>query len=59
MNACGYTKILADKMTPSLKKLGRRVIFQYNNDPKYTAKIRQKFLKKKKVKTTTWKKYVA
>ena len=59
MNACGYTKILADKMTPSLQKLGRRGIFQHDNNPKHTAKIMQEFLKKKKVKTTTWKKYVA
>ena len=38
MNACGYIKLLADKMTPSLKKPGRRGIFQHN-DPKHTAKI--------------------
>ena len=54
MNACGYTKILADKMTPSLQKLGRRGIFQHDNNPKHTAKIMQEFLKKKKVKTMTW-----
>ena len=36
MNTCGYTKILAAKMTPSLWKLG---IFQHDNDPKHTAKI--------------------
>ena len=35
-NACGYTKILADKMTPSLQKLGSRGIFQHD------AKIMQK-----------------
>ena len=39
MNACGNTKILTDKMTPSLQKLGRRGIFQHDNDPKHTAKI--------------------
>ena len=44
MNVCGYTKIMADKMTPSLQKLGRG-IFQHDNDPKHT----QEFLK-----TITW-----
>ena len=39
MNACGYTKILADKMTPSLQKLGSRGIFQHGNDLKHTARI--------------------
>ena len=43
MNACGYTRILADKMTPHLQKFGRRRIFQHN-DPKHT--ITQEFLKK-------------
>ena len=38
MNACGYTKILADKMTPSLQELGRRGLFQQGNGPKHTAK---------------------
>ncbi|MCI4393262.1 hypothetical protein PGIGA_G00155500, partial [Pangasianodon gigas] len=54
MNACGYTKILADKMTPGLQKLGRRGIFQHDNDPNHTAKIMQEFRKKKKLKTMTW-----
>lgn len=57
MNSCGYTKIMSDKLNPSLQNLGRRGIFQHNNDPKHTAKITQeflKFLKKEKVKTMTW-----
>lgn len=33
MNACGYSKILADMMTPSLQKTGRKGIFQHDNDP--------------------------
>ena len=48
MNASGSTKILADKMTPSLQKLGRRGIFQHDNDPKHNARIVQEFLKKEK-----------
>ena len=31
MNACGYTKILADKTTPSIQKHGKREIFQHDN----------------------------
>ena len=54
INASGSTKILADKMTPSLQKLGRRGIFQHDNVPNYTTKIKQEFLKKKKVKGMTW-----
>lgn len=43
MNACGYSKILADMMTPSLQKTGRKGIFQHDNDPKKTANIILKF----------------
>ena len=46
MNACGYTKILTDKMTPSLQKLGRRGIFQHDNEPKHTARIMRECAKK-------------
>src|SRR4029434_7007683 len=31
MNVCGYPKILAEKMFPSLQKLGIRGIFQHEN----------------------------
>ena len=55
MYACGYTKILADKMTPNLQTFGRRRIFQNDNNPKHIAQITQKFLQKKKMKTMTWK----
>ena len=59
MNICRYTKILADKMTPSLQKFGRRGVFQHNNDPKHTAKITQEFLKKKKIGNFDLSRYVA
>lgn len=46
VDACRYTKILADKTTPRLQKFGRRGMFQLDN-PKHTAKIMQELLKKK------------
>ena len=58
MNTCGYAEILADKMTTRLQKLGRRGIFQHDNDPEYTAKIMQEFLKKKKGENYDLSKYV-
>uniref|UniRef100_A0A4W6D9E8 Uncharacterized protein n=1 Tax=Lates calcarifer TaxID=8187 RepID=A0A4W6D9E8_LATCA len=39
MNSSLYTHILNEKMTPSLKRLGRRGTFWHGNDSKYTAKI--------------------
>lgn len=36
MNASEDTKILANKMTPSLQELGRRAIFQHDRDKKNT-----------------------
>ena len=47
----GYTRILADKMTPTLQKLGRRGIFQHDSD---THRHKTEFVKKAKVKTMTW-----
>uniref|UniRef100_A0A3B4U884 Tc1-like transposase DDE domain-containing protein n=1 Tax=Seriola dumerili TaxID=41447 RepID=A0A3B4U884_SERDU len=34
-NAGLFTQILLEKTCPSLKKLGRRGIFQHDNDPKH------------------------
>lgn len=53
MNPCEYTKILADNMTHSLQKLGRRRRFQYDDSPNHTAKIVQEFLQIRKLKTIT------
>ena len=47
MNACGYIKIMANTMTLSLQKLGRRGIFQHDDNPEHTAKTTQEFLKQK------------
>lgn len=41
-------------MTPKLKKVDWRELFQPDNKPKHTAKIVEKFLKKKTVQTVTW-----
>lgn len=52
MNACGCSKILANKLSRSLQKPGRRVILEPDSDPKHkTAKIKQG---EKKVKNRTW-----
>uniref|UniRef100_A0A3B4Z728 Uncharacterized protein n=1 Tax=Stegastes partitus TaxID=144197 RepID=A0A3B4Z728_9TELE len=47
---CHYT---TTQMIPCLVRLGRRGIFQHNNDPKHIPKIKQELLKKKKVKAMT------
>ncbi len=38
MNSQIYCSILKEKMLPSLRALGRRALFQHDNDPKHTSK---------------------
>ena len=38
MNANMYCDILKHSMIPSLRRLGRRAVFQHYNDPKHTSK---------------------
>ncbi len=38
MNANMYCDILKQSMIPSLRRLGRRAVFQHDNDPKHTSK---------------------
>ncbi len=38
MNSQMYCSILKEKMLPSLRVLGRRALFQHDNDPKHTSK---------------------
>ncbi len=38
MNANMYCDILKQSMIPSLQRLGRRAVFQHDNDPKHTSK---------------------
>ncbi len=41
-------------MLPSLRALGRRALFQHDNDPKHTSKATVGFLKKNRVKVIQW-----
>ncbi len=38
MNANMYCDILKQSMIPSLRRLGRRAVFQHDNDPKHISK---------------------
>ncbi len=50
MNANMYCDILKQSMIPSLRRLGRRAVFQPDNDPKNTSKTTTALLKKLRVK---------
>ncbi len=39
MNSNMYCDILKQSMIPSLRRLGRRAVFQQDNDPKHTSKM--------------------
>ncbi len=54
MNSQMYCFILKEKMLPSLHALGRRALFQHDNDPKHTSKVTVGFLKKNRVKVIQW-----
>ncbi|KAI3355034.1 hypothetical protein L3Q82_017853, partial [Scortum barcoo] len=54
MNANMYCDILKQSMIPSLRKLGRRALFQHDNDPKHTSKTTTALLKKLRVKVLDW-----
>ncbi len=54
MNSQMYCSILKEKMPPSLRALGRRALFQHDNDPKHTSKATVVFLKKNRVKVIQW-----
>ncbi len=45
-----YCDILKQSMIPSLQRLGRRAVFQHDNDPKHTSKTTTALLKKLRVK---------
>ncbi len=50
MNANMYCDILKQSRIPSLQRLGRRAVFQHDNDPKHTSKSTTALLKKLRVK---------
>ncbi len=54
MNSQMYCSILKEKMLPSLRALGRRALFQHDNDPKPTSKATVGFLKKNRVNVIQW-----
>ena len=49
-----YCEILQQSMIPSLQKLGRRAVFQHDNDPKPTSKTTTALLKRLRVKVMDW-----
>ena len=49
-----YCEILQQSMIPSLQKLGSRVVFQHDNDPKHTSKMTNALLKRSRVKVMDW-----
>ncbi len=54
MNVNMYWDILKQSMIPSLWRLGRRAVFQHDNDPKHTSKRTTALLKKLRVKVMDW-----
>ncbi len=50
MYANMYCDILKQSVIPSLKRLGRRAVFQHDNDPKYNSKTTTALLQKVRVK---------
>ncbi len=50
MNTNMYCNILKQSMIPSLWRLGRRAVFQHDNNPKHTSKTTTALLKKLRVK---------
>ncbi len=49
-----YCDILKQSMIPSIRRLGRRAVFQHDNDPKHTSKTITALLKKLRVKVMDW-----
>ena len=54
MNSNMYCEILLQSMIPSLQKLGRRAVFQHDNDSKHTSMITIALLKTLWVKHVSW-----
>ena len=54
MNSQMYCSILKTKMLQSLLSVGRRAIFQQDNDPKHISKATADFLKRNRVRVIPW-----
>ena len=54
MNSNIYCEILQQSTIPFLQKLGRRAVFQHDNDPKHTSKTTSALLKRLRVKVMDW-----
>ena len=54
MNSNMYCEILQQSIIPSLQKLGRRAVFQHDNNPKHTSKTTTALLKRLRVKLMDW-----
>ena len=54
MNSNIYCEMLPQSMISSFQKLGRRAVFQHDNDPKHTAKTLTALLKRLMVKVMDW-----
>lgn len=56
MNARGYIDIIKENLEPSVQKMGisEKYIFMHDNDPKHTALITQRFLRKSRIKFLEW-----
>ncbi|KAF7241327.1 Parafibromin [Varanus komodoensis] len=54
LNANMYCDTLKQSMIPSFRRLGRRAVFQHDNDPKHTSKTTTALLRKLRVKVMDW-----
>ena len=51
---CGYIEATSEDISQEVLKLGRKWVFQMDNDPKHTSKIVAKWLVDHKVKVLEW-----
>ena len=54
MNVNMYCDILKQSTIPSPLRLGRRAVFQHNNDPKHISNLTTALLKKLRVNVMDW-----